>query len=280
MKTRHRRRHDGVVGGEVTEDTWAPLAERFVDEHYGSLRGFVRTHVIHAHLRQHLGPPPRRIVDIGGGAGNQSIPLARAGYDVTIVDPSPTMLTRSAQRLVEETSDVAGRVRLIEATGENAPRALAGAVFDAVLCHGVLMYLEDPVPLIDAICALTAPAGVLSIVAKNVEVMALRPAQEGDWAAVIAAFDTERQINGLGVDTRGDRIEHLSALIADRGVEPVAWYGVRLFTDGWTPDRPATDPDDLILQAELMASQRDPYRRLSRLFHLVGRRPSEPGAPR
>jgi hypothetical protein len=52
----------------------------------------------------------------------------------------------------------------------------------------------------------------------------------------------------------------------------LAWYGVRLFTDGWTPDRAAADPEDLVLQAELLASQRDPYRRLSRLFHLVGRR--------
>lgn len=44
---------------------------------------------------------------------------------------------------------------------------------------------------------------------------------------------------------------------------------MRLFTDGWAPDRPATDPDDLVLQVEFAASRRDPYRRLSRLFRLV-----------
>jgi hypothetical protein len=59
----------------------------------------------------------------------------------------------------------------------------------------------------------------------------------------------------------------------------VAWYGVRLFTDGWTPERAATDPEDLVLEAELIASQRDPYRRLSRLFHLMGRRPDLPDCP-
>ncbi len=252
----------------------APLAERFVDEHYGSLRGRVRTHVIHEHLRQHMGPVPQRVVDVGGGAGNQSVPLARAGHEVTIVDPSSAMLERAARRLAGEDDQVAARVRLVEASGEDAARALGGAVFDAVLCHGVLMYLDHPEPLVDALCELTAPGGVVSIVAKNAEVMALRHAHEGDWAAAIAAFDSDSQVNGLGIDTRGDRIEHLSALIVDRGVEPVAWYGVRLFTDGWTPDRPDTDPEDLVLQAELLASQRDPYRRLSRLFHLVGRRPN------
>lgn len=58
----------------------------------GRYRGRVRTHVIDEHLRRHIGPSPQRVVDVEGGAGNQSIPLARAGHEVTIVDPSPAML--------------------------------------------------------------------------------------------------------------------------------------------------------------------------------------------
>jgi hypothetical protein len=100
----------------------------------------------------------------------------------------------------------------------------------------------------------------------------MRHAHDGDWAAALASFDTDRQINGLGLNTRGDHVEAISAMIAERGVDPIAWFGVRLFTDGWTPDRPATDPEDLVLEVELAASHRDPYRQLSRLFHLVGRR--------
>ncbi len=122
-------------------------------------------------------------------------------------------------------------------------------------------------------CTLVAPGGIVSIVAKNVEVMAARSAHEGDWAGALAAFDSDRQVNGLGVDTRGDSVDGLSALLSDRGVDPICWYGVRLFTDGWAPDRPPNDPEDLVLQVELEASRRDPYRRLSRLFHLIGHRP-------
>jgi S-adenosylmethionine-dependent methyltransferase len=47
-----------------------------------------------------------------------------------------------------------------------------------------------------------------------------------------------------------------------------------LFTDGWSADRPADDREDLVFAVELEASRRDPYRRLSRLFHLLGRRRS------
>lgn len=261
-----------LVTGGPDGDGWAPLAERFVEHHYGSLRGRVRTHVIHAHLVDHLPPPPARVVDVGGGAGHQSLPLARAGYDVTIVDPSATMLDFARTRLAQEPDALRSRVRLVQARGEEAGQAVGGETFDGVLCHGVLMYLDDPAPLVQALCALAAPNAVVSIVAKNVEVLALRHAQEGDWAGAIAGFDGERQINGLGVDTRGDRVETLSELLRRRGVDTVDWYGVRLFTDGWAPERPATDPEDLVLEAELMASRRDPYRRLSRLFHLLGRR--------
>ena len=85
---------------------------------------------------------------------------------------------------------MARRIRLLEANGEVAPEVLDGQTFGAVLCHGVLMYLDDPEPWWTALCRLTAPTGVLSIVAKNVQVMALRPGHEGDWAGALAALTT------------------------------------------------------------------------------------------
>jgi S-adenosylmethionine-dependent methyltransferase len=260
------------VSEDAATDPWAALGERFVTGHYGSLRGLVRTHVIHEHLRAHLPAPPVPVVDVGGGAGHQSIPLARAGYDVTIVDPSAWMLDQAAERA--RAADVADRITLVEASGEAAPAALDGRRYGGVLSHGVLMYLDDPEPMLDALVALAAPTGIVSIVAKNAEVMAMRPALAGDWAAALAAFDRDREVNGLGVETRGDGVDALSGSLRERGVDPLAWYGVRLFTDGWAPDRPATDPEDLVLAVELEATRRDPYRRLSRLFHLVGRRTS------
>jgi S-adenosylmethionine-dependent methyltransferase len=132
------------------------------------------------------------------------------------------------------------------------------------------MYLDDPEPLVDALCKLTRPSGLVSIVAKNVAVMALRHAHEGDWTAAIAAFDSER------TRRRHPRRPHRPPVSADRSARRrtrrVVW---RASLHGrLDPRRAATDPEDLVLQAELMASQRDPYRQLSRLFQLVGRRPA------
>ena len=256
----------------MSEDRWAPLADRFVDGHYGSLRGRVRTYVIDQHLRQHLPAPPAAVVDVGGGAGHQAIPLARDGYRVTIVDPSATMLSRAGELVAMESAEVRDRVRLVQAPGENAPDALAGQRFAGVLCHGVVMYLDDPAPLVAALAHLADDGGVVSIAAKNQACLAVRPALGGRWTEALAAFDTDRQINGLDVDTRADTIDGLGKLLTANDVDPVAWYGVRLFTDGWTAGLPALDAEADVFAVELEASRRDPYRQMSRLFHLVGLR--------
>ena len=39
-----------------------------------------------------------------------------------------------------------------------------------------------------------------------------------------------------------------------------------------TSAQPAPGVEDLVLAVELEASRRDPYRQMSRLFHLLGRR--------
>jgi S-adenosylmethionine-dependent methyltransferase len=260
----------GGHDGRVSEDRWAPLADRFVDGHYGSLRGRVRTYVIDQHLRQHMPAPPAAVVDIGGGAGHQVLSLARDGYEVTIVDPSRAMLTRARELMSVERDEVRDRVSFVQAAGEDAPDVLAGRRFAGVLCHGVLMYLDDPAPLVAALAQLADDGGVVSIAAKNRSCLAVRPALAGRWIEALAAFDTDRQVNGLDLDTRADTVDGLSGLLTDNDVEPVAWYGVRLFTDGWTTDRPPLDAEDGVLAVELEASRRDPYRQLSRLFHLVG----------
>jgi S-adenosylmethionine-dependent methyltransferase len=66
-------------------------------------------------------------------------------------------------------------------------------------------------------------------------------------------------------------VEGLSQLMRRGRVDPVAWYGVWLFAD-WL-DLPLDSTDvEAVAAVELQASIRDPYRQLSRVFHLVGRR--------
>jgi hypothetical protein len=82
-------------------------------------QGRPRTHLIDRHLRAHLEVPPQQLVDAGGGAGHQALPLARDGYRVTIVEPSEAMLERAEGLLADEPAAVRERVTLVMAAGES-----------------------------------------------------------------------------------------------------------------------------------------------------------------
>ncbi|MDA8322341.1 MAG: methyltransferase domain-containing protein [Actinomycetota bacterium] len=261
----------------MPEDSWAGLADAFADGAYATVKGRVRTYVLHEQLLRHLPAPPASVLDVGGGAGHQSLPLARLGYRVTIVDSSPAMLAKAEHRLRAEPAAVRDGVRLIEADGASAPEAVGGERFAAVLSHGVLMYLRGPESMLDALCRCVAPGGVLSVMALNARTLAIRPAVERRWSDALAAFDASGEVGVLGTPTRADTVDGLSALMRRGGIDPLAWYGVWLFTD-WLDLPPETTDAQAVAAVELQASQRDPYRQLSRVFHLVGRRGQSGGA--
>ena len=259
------------------DDTWAGLAHQFVDEAYASVKGRVRTYVLHQQLLEHLPAPPAAVLDVGGGAGHQSFPLAQIGYDVTLLDASRAMLDKAQQRLQRLPDEAQRRVKLVDASGENAEEAVQGQRFAAVLCHGVLGYQEQPGPLVDQLCRCAAAGGVVSIMAGNARAAAVRPALERRWEDALASFDSRGEIGVLGLPTWGYTVDEISELIRSRGVEPLRWYGVWLFVDWLDFSGAKLDPSDSTQVAaaaavELEASRRDPYRQLSRVFHLVGRK--------
>lgn len=257
------------------EDTWAGLAGRFGDA-YASVKGYVRTYVMHQQLLEHLPAPPASVLDVGGGAGHQSFPLAMAGYDVTLLDSSPAMLDQARQRLQRLPAEARRRVTLVQGDGEDAENAVQGRRFAAVLCHGVLGYLDQPEPMVGQLCRCAAADGIVSIMTGNANASAVRPALERRWDDALASFDARTEIGVLGVPGRADTVEELGDLLRGHGVEPLRWYGVWLFVDWLEFSGAELDPTDTQQLAataavELEASRRDPYRRLSRVFHLLGR---------
>jgi SAM-dependent methyltransferase len=263
----------------VGEDVWAGLADQFADGAYASAKGRVRTYVMHQQLLEHLPAPPGDVLDVGGGAGHQSFPLAGAGYHVTLLDPSSAMLDKARQRLQRLPDDVQRRVTFVHADGANADEAVGGRRFIAVLCHGVLGYLEHPEPVVDQLCVCAAPGGIVSIMAGNAGAGAVRPALERRWSDALASFDATSEIGVLGLPTYAHTVDELTDLVRSRGVEPLHWYGVWLFVDWLDLSGTALDPNDseqvaAAAAVELEAGRRDPYRQLSRIFHLVGRKAS------
>lgn len=111
-------------------------------------------------IRQHLprdGSVP--ILDLGGGTGIWSIPLAQAGYDVVLADISPGFLARAKEKL--DALDLAGKVTLVEMDICDLGR-FADGYFHLVLALGdPLSYCADAEDALRRIRRVTAPDGIL-----------------------------------------------------------------------------------------------------------------------
>ncbi|MEP7019337.1 MAG: methyltransferase [Pseudonocardiales bacterium] len=245
----------------------------------GQLRDVVRQEVLAAQLSELAaitGAAPLRVLDIGCGQGTQAMRLARAGHEVIGLDPSQDLLDHFGRDLAGEVEAVRGHVHLVCGAGEDAPD-LVGSGFDLVLCHGVLMYLDDPTLMLAAVIGCVADDGRVSLLVRNGLAPAMRAGLRGDWAAANAAFDTLDYTNGLGLAARAHTPAQLDAPMQALGWARRQWYGVRVFTDH-RGDEPAPQGERLsaLLAAERTAAVRDPYRHVAALLHLVYGRAQPP----
>ncbi|MFF5482263.1 class I SAM-dependent methyltransferase [Streptomyces sp. NPDC012935] len=211
-----------------------------------------------------------RVLDVGMGQGTQALRLARAGHQVTGVEQDPKMIATAREALAGEPEGIRERVRIVQGDGRDTGVHFLPGSFDVVLCHGVLMYIEDPDPLLAGLARMLAPAGLLSLLVRNGDALAMRPGLGGDWPGALTAFDTTAYRNRLGLDVRADRLADLTATLAGIGAPLHAWYGVRVFTDT-AADGATTPPDvETFLTVEERAGKTDPYRSVAALLHLCG----------
>ncbi|AKU16945.1 methyltransferase domain-containing protein [Luteipulveratus mongoliensis] len=249
-----------------------------------NLRNVVRQEMVARQLQRHLSPTAR-VLDVGAGQGTQARRLAEHGHTVTCIEPDPDMRKAFQTALATAPADVGRRIELYAGALGDLDGALGERTFDAVLCHGVLMYLPEPESAVRELATFVAAGGILSLVARNRDAMAWRPALRGQWPAALAALDEldaaraqdrdARYRNEIGVDARADDHEHLIALCHAAGLSDVQWYGVRVASDGVPVDEPVPeDPATLeaLLAVEERLGERDPYRRLGTLVHVLARR--------
>jgi SAM-dependent methyltransferase len=268
-----------VTDGDEAASSGFAAGEQAWRARLGTFRQVVRQELVSRQLAEHLPDgvsSPRRVLDIGCGQGTQALRLARLGHQVTGLDASALLLGDFAAALRGEPPEVRERVRLVHAEAGRLPELFAPAALDAVLCHGVLMYLPDPSALLTDAAKLLAPGGLLSLLVRNGDALAMRPGLLGDWAATVRAFTgTAAYRNRIGVDARADRLHELAAALTERGLEVRAWYGVRVFTDVVPLETPLPAADQLaaVFEAEEHAGRTDPYRRVAGLIHLI----AEPG---
>ncbi len=238
---------------------------QWFDDHYSTTRGRVRLTLLLERLGAILPPPPAKVLDAGGGSGVVSVPLAERGYDVTLLDPSDGML-----RIAREHADARGVELTIEQGAiDNARVARIGA-FDAICCHAVLMYVEDPLSALATLRSVAKEGAVLSLLEKNRDGLSMRPGLKGDYVEASRVLDDPIASGNLGIPNRSRSFDEWHRLLDGARWHVESWVGIRLFSDG-APDHLPAERFDELVALEREAGRRDTYRSIARLIHIAAR---------
>jgi SAM-dependent methyltransferase len=253
----------------MTKNFWTDHASALADAYCRSA-GTVRFELVTRSLLMHMPPGPQRVVDIGGGFGRQAIMLARAGHSVVVVDPDANMLAIARDALSIEPEEVFARITLVSGDSETAER-LVGTNFDLACCHSVLMYQDDPAPMLASVAGLVRKNGLISVLCVNKEAVAMRTGLQGHWRETVASLKTGMQMDSQYVPSREFTRKEVSDMLEAAGAKIKAWHGVGIFTDHLTEKLVVDDPEEVYL-AEWLAGNQDPYRQVARCFHIIAER--------
>ena len=253
----------------MSPDPFDEKAEWF-DRHYEGVRGRVRFRVLREQLKEALPPPPASVLDAGGGPGRFSAALAADGYSVALLDPSEEMLERAEGALAGHRD-----ARIVRGKAEEAPALFGGESFDAVLLHAVVCYADDLDAVLGGVAATLKPGGVLSLVFKNRHALPFRHVTRGSLAEAARALDDPREAGNLGIVNRARTREELEPALSRAGFEVRGVRGVRLFAEFLTAEPEEEEEVERLVDLELRAGAREPYRSVARLCHLICERDRE-----
>ncbi|MEU6401780.1 methyltransferase [Streptomyces sp. NPDC046985] len=249
-------------------------------------RASVRTAVVWEVLRGALdqrveatGRESLDVLDTGGGSGNFAVPVARLGHRVTVVDPSPDALFALERRAAE--AGAADQVRGVQGDVHGLFDVVERDAYDAVLCHGVLEYVDDPAEGVRNAVAALRPGGVLSLLAAGLGGAVLARALAGHFTEARRALGDPDGRWGEGDPMpRRFTVEQLAALVEDAGLRVGAVHGVRVFADLVPGVLVDTEPAalDALRKLEATAAELPAFHSVATQLHVLGEtRPADAG---
>jgi len=237
-----------------------------------SPEGRLRTELTLANVLDVLpaaGAKSLQVLDLGCGTGAASIRLARSGAEVTLLDSSTAMLEIAKQAVVE--GGVEDKVTMKQGDASEVAEMFPAATFNAVLCHNVLEYVDDPGAVLRGVAKVMrdGPA-ILSVLVRNQVGEVMKSALQGDLAAAERNLDAEWGQESLyGGKVRLFTFHELAMMLRDASLTVTARRGVRVLSD-YLPTTISRSADyKRILALERRLAARPEFFGIARYLHCM-----------
>jgi S-adenosylmethionine-dependent methyltransferase len=253
----------------------APAYAAYLDTPQGRLRSDLAFANVQEFLRFPLPSRSLRALDIGSGTGAMAVRLARLGIHVTLLDSSPQMLGL-ANRSAND-AGVAANIALLEGDASRLEDFFPDELFDVILCHNVLEFVDDPGAVLCGASQVMRESSLLSILVRTQAGEIWKAAiQAGDLAGAGRSLAAEWGCESLfGGKVRLFTPEGLTAMLRQASLTPTAMRGVRVVSD-YLPAAISQESEyEGILELERLLGSRPEFAAVARYSQFLVRRSSE-----
>ena len=258
------------------ENRFESDASRY-DAYLETPEGRLRTDLTFANVRDFLpvGDEIRslRALDIGGGTGAAAVRLASLGIHVTLLDSSVEMLELAERNIAE--AKALDKVALARGDAQHLFNTFKSEVFDIVLCHNVLEFVDDPATVLgDVVRLMRGSSAILSVLVRNQAGEVLKAALLlGDLAAAEKNLTSEWGQESLYAGkVRLFTAKALESMFNDASLPVVARRGVRVIADYLPPQIPRSAEYDRIFALERKLGERQEFFGAARYMQYVAHR--------
>ena len=230
----------------------------------------MRYELYRRNLQSHIGDVPLKVLDFGGGTGEDAIYLAKLGHQVTLLDCSATMLEHA--KLSAQEQGELDRITFLHTQPESDLAMLEDDSFDLILCHMMIEFVSDGEGLLARLCELLSPEGLLSIVDTN--------RYSDVYMQALQFNNLSEAANSIELKMRyhpwANRVipryaaQDLIPVLKDGCCSVVGHYGL-LSLCAYLPNGPKFDPDyyQELLALETRLTDQYPYYLLAKFFQLI-----------
>lgn len=246
------------------DQSFDSLANKFDKNIYGSTKGQLRHELLLYYLQKNteLNKAPLNILDAGGGTGKMTESLLELGHIVTLTDISSKALELAKVNLGHQDNLTIIHSDILSLPDTNQ--------YDLVICHAVLEWLQEPLPVINKLVSLTKQKGYISLSFFNYDAQLFGNLLYGNFDYVEQGMKTKNVVRLS--PNNPQKPKYILSYLKTLPLEIIQSAGIRCFHDYLKDLDKQVSMYEQLRSMEIQYGSEEPYLWLGKYFLAISQK--------